>query len=104
MNFETFNKSYLKHYGQQNLTAFLNNLYKNYDLFYTKTVQELLWGYEDPLLKVLHDIGMADNSTFALAVRTMLRYVYWASIIIIPYSKTIVSMIVRDGLQSEQVS
>jgi len=46
----------------------LKYVYKDNDLFYTKSVCELLWGYNDPVLELLKTFRLTDVTLFALEV------------------------------------
>ena len=48
----------------------LNEIIKYEPLFITKTVDEMLWGYEDPIFKLVHEVdpSLLPSPMFSLQV------------------------------------
>ena len=56
--------------GPEN-AEFYMSLIDNQELFIKKTAYELLWGYNDPLLKLLVLLGLTDDPLMKIEVNTI---------------------------------
>lgn len=70
MKLEEFKSKAIEKIGDELLRFYLD-LFKQHDLLYERSVQDLLWGYKDPILEIFKLIGLTDNATFALEVRAL---------------------------------
>lgn len=103
LKLETFNKTVLERFSREVLLDYLDDIYEDHDLLYKINVYKLLWGYDDPILRLLKRVGLTDNSTFYLEVSTIISHCVLPLVPTSCISKTTVEMIVKVGVQLEQV-
>ena len=65
--YKNFSKALEKVFG---VADWVNEVLKIEPLFVTKTADELAWGYEDPLFKIVHSIdpSLVSSANFSLRV------------------------------------
>ena len=66
----------------------------NQDLFIEKTAHEILWGYDDPIFKLLARLGIAPSSQIAVRVRNIAVLVQ--TLLVTFHSKIIVLVFQKD--------